>query len=118
VIRTTLAHVVAAIEEEGSRPPGLLVVGKACETLWTPESGKKWTTEEGFRGMDFGSDLKLDELLGQWVGEQPQTILEASAVGDVGNADDVQVPVTLREVVDSEMLAKESMASITEMSPA
>jgi uroporphyrin-III C-methyltransferase len=118
VIRTTLAHVVAAIEEEGSRPPGLLVVGKACETLWTPESGKKWTTEEGFRGMDFGNDLKLDELLEQWAGEQPQTILEASAVGEGGNADDVQVPVTLREVVDSEMLAKESMASITEMSTA
>lgn len=48
VIRTTLAHVVAAIEEEGSRPPGLLVVGKACETLWTPQADKRWTVEEGF----------------------------------------------------------------------
>ncbi|KAL5353646.1 uroporphyrin-III C-methyltransferase [Pseudogymnoascus australis] len=42
VIRTTLAHVVAAIESEGSRPPGLLVLGKACEALWTPVEGKRW----------------------------------------------------------------------------
>ncbi|OAA61689.1 siroheme synthase [Niveomyces insectorum RCEF 264] len=33
VIRTTLAHVVAAVEQEGSRPPGLLVVGTACGVL-------------------------------------------------------------------------------------
>ncbi|ELR07135.1 hypothetical protein GMDG_02404 [Pseudogymnoascus destructans 20631-21] len=41
VIRTTLSSVVAAIESEGSRPPGLLVLGKACEALWTPVDGKK-----------------------------------------------------------------------------
>ncbi|KAI4126120.1 MAG: hypothetical protein LQ347_005098, partial [Umbilicaria vellea] len=33
VIRSTLQDVVAAVEEEGSRPPGLLVVGWSCETL-------------------------------------------------------------------------------------
>ncbi|UKZ56670.1 hypothetical protein TrVGV298_010510 [Trichoderma virens] len=33
VIRTTLAHVAEAIEAEGSRPPGLLVVGRSCEFL-------------------------------------------------------------------------------------
>lgn len=52
VIRTTLQHVEQAIEEEGSRPPGLLVVGRACEALYTPEAGRAWVVEEGFRGLD------------------------------------------------------------------
>ncbi|SPO00252.1 related to siroheme synthase (Uroporphyrin-III C-methyltransferase) [Cephalotrichum gorgonifer] len=52
VIRTTLGHVAEAIEQEGSRPPGLLVVGKACEALYTPEKGRAWVVEEGFRGLD------------------------------------------------------------------
>ncbi|RBR17059.1 uncharacterized protein FIESC28_06561 [Fusarium coffeatum] len=52
VIRTTLEHVAEAIETEGSRPPGLLVVGRSCETLFTPEKGRAWVTEEGFRGME------------------------------------------------------------------
>lgn len=56
VIRTTLASVAEAIEHEGSRPPGLLVVGRACEALYTPpppSSGSvvPWTVEEGgFKG--------------------------------------------------------------------
>ena len=37
VIRTTLEYVAAAIEEEGSRPPGLLVLGAACEVLHKSE---------------------------------------------------------------------------------
>lgn len=52
VIRTTLQHVEQAIDEEGSRPPGLLVVGRACEALYTPETGRAWIVEEGFRGLD------------------------------------------------------------------
>ncbi|EEU40450.1 uncharacterized protein NECHADRAFT_32349 [Fusarium vanettenii 77-13-4] len=52
VIRTTLQHVAEAIETEGSRPPGLLVVGRACEALFTPEKGRAWVVEEGFRGME------------------------------------------------------------------
>ncbi|KAF4987489.1 hypothetical protein FDECE_15409, partial [Fusarium decemcellulare] len=52
VIRTTLEHVSEAIETEGSRPPGLLVVGRACEALFTPEKGRAWVVEEGFRGID------------------------------------------------------------------
>lgn len=53
VIRTTLAHVAQAIEEEGSRPPGLLVVGNACTFLGGPlEKGRSWLVEEGFRGLD------------------------------------------------------------------
>ncbi|KAF2735125.1 uroporphyrin-III C-methyltransferas-like protein [Polyplosphaeria fusca] len=50
VIRTTLEHVCAAIEEEGSRPPGLLVVGKACNVL--RPCRHKWVIEEGFQGFE------------------------------------------------------------------
>ncbi|KAJ9665831.1 uroporphyrin-III C-methyltransferase [Coniosporium apollinis] len=51
VIRTTLEYVCAAVEEEGSRPPGLLVVGKACEVLFR-SGGQKWVVEEGFTGLE------------------------------------------------------------------
>lgn len=50
VIRTTLAYVCAAVEEEGSRPPGLLVVGRACTVLWN--GTQRWVVEEGFRGLE------------------------------------------------------------------
>lgn len=60
VIRTTLEHVCTAVEEEGSRPPGLLVVGKACEVLW--KSQQKWTVEDGFKGLDLGEEGDLDIL--------------------------------------------------------
>ncbi|KAJ9155294.1 Siroheme synthase [Pleurostoma richardsiae] len=53
VIRTTLEFVAEAIEQEGSRPPGLLVVGKACEALYTRERGRSWAVEDGFKGLDF-----------------------------------------------------------------
>lgn len=53
VIRTTLGRVAEAIDEEGSRPPGLLVVGAACNALEGPlEKGRAWVVEEGFRGLD------------------------------------------------------------------
>ena len=52
VIRSTLEHVCQAVEEEGSRPPGLLVVGHACGVLHKLNEAKRWTTEEGFRGLD------------------------------------------------------------------
>lgn len=51
VIRSTLEHVCAAVEEEGSRPPGLLVVGASCEVLHNLGQ-KKWIVEEGFKGLD------------------------------------------------------------------
>jgi uroporphyrin-III C-methyltransferase len=62
VIRTTLAYVNAAVEEEGSRPPGLLVVGKACEVLC--KSQAKWIVEDGFQALDaLDEDIKgLEEL--------------------------------------------------------
>jgi len=52
VIRTTLEKVVEAIEQEGSRPPGLLVVGPACEFLNKPDRGHSWSVQEGFNGLD------------------------------------------------------------------
>ncbi|KAH1556889.1 hypothetical protein KXX57_008789 [Aspergillus fumigatus] len=51
VIRSTLENVCLAFEAEGSRPPGLLIVGASCHVLRRP-SGQKWTVEEGFRGLD------------------------------------------------------------------
>ena len=57
VIRTTLRFVTEAIEQEGSRPPGLLVVGRACEALYTPEKGRSWAVEDGFQGLGLGDDL-------------------------------------------------------------
>ncbi|KAK4136892.1 hypothetical protein BT67DRAFT_374025 [Trichocladium antarcticum] len=56
VIRTTLQFVAEAIEQEGSRPPGLLVVGRACEALYTPEKGRPWVVEDGFKGLDLDLD--------------------------------------------------------------
>ncbi|KAK3336107.1 tetrapyrrole methylase [Cercophora scortea] len=60
VIRTTLRYVAEAIEQEGSRPPGLLVVGRACEALCTPEEGSAWAVEDGFKGLDLDLDMHLD----------------------------------------------------------
>lgn len=51
VIRSTLAHICKAVSEEGSRPPGLLVMGASCGILNKP-GGQDWTVEDGFRGLD------------------------------------------------------------------
>lgn len=66
VIRTTLGFVAEAIESEGSRPPGLLVVGRACEFLHSrSEEGRPWTVEEGFRGLEVDNLSGLaDEVIG------------------------------------------------------
>ena len=59
VIRTTLEHVAEAIESEGSRPPGLLIVGRACQALYKMESGRIWSVEEGFRGLEVDDVLSV-----------------------------------------------------------
>ncbi|KAF3768610.1 hypothetical protein M406DRAFT_81857 [Cryphonectria parasitica EP155] len=64
VIRTTLQFVAEAIEQEGSRPPGLLVVGRACEVLYTPEKGRAWTVEEGFGGLEVEDGGAVSAALG------------------------------------------------------
>jgi uroporphyrin-III C-methyltransferase len=68
VIRTSLQHVSAAVEEEGSRPPGLLVIGNACKVLMKYE--QRWIVEEGFHGLDnLGGDgeLEISKLVGDAV---------------------------------------------------
>jgi uroporphyrin-III C-methyltransferase len=62
VIRTTLEFVAEAVEAEGSRPPGLLVVGRACEVLYAPGAGATWAVEEGFRGLE-----EVDGVVGESV---------------------------------------------------
>ena len=52
VIRSTLEHICTAVEEEGSRPPGLIVVGWSCEVLTDMKGKGKWIVEEGFTGFD------------------------------------------------------------------
>lgn len=75
VIRTTLKHVCQAVEMEGSRPPGLLVVGRSCHVLHD-EGESPWVVEEGFRGLDgLGDGLEGVEEMGredkiQRVGEE------------------------------------------------
>ena len=79
VIRTTLEFVAQAIESEGSRPPGLLVLGKACEVLVKPQEGKEWLVEEGFKGVDgLGDEVGLEGVLEAW-----ETNRKLGAVTDV-----------------------------------
>ncbi|KAI6888593.1 siroheme synthase [Hortaea werneckii] len=55
VVRTTLEYVNTAVEEEGSRPPGLLVVGAVCDVL--EKKPQKWVVEDGFQGLDVLEDM-------------------------------------------------------------
>lgn len=65
VIRSSLEHVCAAVEEEGSRPPGLLVVGRACTVLAGPEAGQRWVVEDGFEGFDLDVEIPALEAEGR-----------------------------------------------------
>ncbi|KAK9485112.1 tetrapyrrole methylase [Lipomyces starkeyi] len=47
VIRTTLEHVVEAFEITGSRPPGILVIGKSCAVIEEIPEGQTWMVDEG-----------------------------------------------------------------------
>jgi uroporphyrin-III C-methyltransferase len=83
VIRTSLEFVVAAIEEEGSRPPGLLVLGKACEALLqSPDKGRKWSIEEGFAGFDgWMMGTGVEEL----IIERPKAFIRDDSSRTAGN---------------------------------
>lgn len=74
VIRSTIGHVCEAVEAEGSRPPGLLVVGDACEVLHKLADGERWRVEEGFRSLEtLGSSVVESNMikeLGERVGER------------------------------------------------
>ena len=50
VIRTRIKDVARAIESEGSRPPGLLIVGWGCTVLDLQTGEKDWVVEEGLPG--------------------------------------------------------------------
>lgn len=64
LIRTTLQHVCQAVEDEGSRPPGLLVVGHSCGVLHQLGENERWSVEEGFRSLDaIGSTTSELDLL-------------------------------------------------------
>lgn len=54
VIRTTLAKLGEAVELCGSRPPGLLVTGYACELIHKNPNLKNWLVSEGFQ-YDFNN---------------------------------------------------------------
>ncbi|KAH3674214.1 hypothetical protein WICMUC_003456 [Wickerhamomyces mucosus] len=53
VTRTKLKYLIEAVEEIGSRPPGLLILGYACNVLNKPLDNQKWIVEEGY---DDGND--------------------------------------------------------------
>ncbi|KAI5960181.1 MET1 [Candida pseudojiufengensis] len=48
IIRTTLSKLDKVVEIFGSRPPGLLVTGYACEVIHKNSELKDWIIEEGF----------------------------------------------------------------------
>ncbi|TVY83560.1 Uroporphyrinogen-III C-methyltransferase, partial [Lachnellula suecica] len=77
VIRTTLEFVAQAIESEGSRPPGLLVLGNACEVLMKGDVGRKWVVEEGFKGFEKFGALGVEEL----VLPRPEPIVRGDSFG-------------------------------------
>lgn len=63
ITRTKLKYIVETVEEIGSRPPGLLVIGNATGVLVPSQKMEfndsyKYFTEEGYRS----SDIDLDEL--------------------------------------------------------
>lgn len=51
IIRTKIGDVARAVEREGSRPPGLLVLGWACNVLRSPVAEGEWSVEEGLEGV-------------------------------------------------------------------
>jgi uroporphyrin-III C-methyltransferase len=50
IIRTKVKDVVKAVEHEGCRPPGLLVVGWGCAVLHSQSDKDGWNVEEGLSG--------------------------------------------------------------------
>ncbi|KAL8890743.1 MAG: hypothetical protein Q9215_002121 [Flavoplaca cf. flavocitrina] len=79
VIRSTLQFVVQAVEAEGSRPPGLLVLGKACEVL-KGRGGARWVVEEGFNGFD-----GLEGVVGLYSGGGNMREMSTERTGGAGN---------------------------------
>ena len=74
MIRTTLAHVVSAVAFAGSRPPGLLVVGYACEVL-RGRGEQNWSIDEGL-----GSSWRIFDSI-----PQQETLRENGTENENGN---------------------------------
>jgi uroporphyrin-III C-methyltransferase len=66
VIRSSLEYVCSAVEEEGSRPPGLLVAGWSCSVLW--EGKQRWIVEDGFKGFEGIEANMIAQVLGKGSG--------------------------------------------------
>ncbi|PHH65769.1 hypothetical protein CDD81_1496 [Ophiocordyceps australis] len=65
IIRSRLAHVAAAIDAVGSRPPGLLVVGAACTALPHENDAvheEFWSVEQGLNPADLALSIPLPWL--------------------------------------------------------
>lgn len=63
ITRTLLKNVPQTVEEIGSRPPGLLVVGKAITVLTDPallsfDSSNKYHVEEGYEHLGFEDNVE------------------------------------------------------------
>ena len=87
VIRSTLQHVCTAVEEEGSRPPGLLIVGWSCEVLMEMKGKGRWLMEEGFAGfeaLDFGIDGAAGSVMGVGI-NGPLEKSNSSHIGEVSS---------------------------------
>ena len=57
VIRSSLQYICAAVDELGSQPPGLLIVGGACDVLQRLGKHEKWKVEEGLPSFEWLGDV-------------------------------------------------------------
>lgn len=80
IIRTTLGNVAEAVEACGSRPPGLLVTGYACEVIAKPTSAEKWTIEEGCETSNSKLLEPFLQLAGTIKNENPQVLQQVPSL--------------------------------------
>lgn len=80
IIRTTLGNVAEAVEACGSRPPGLLVTGYACEVIAKPTSAEKWTIEEGCETSNSTPLEPFLQLAGTIKNESPQVLQQVPSL--------------------------------------
>ncbi|KAI9835495.1 MAG: hypothetical protein M1838_005281 [Thelocarpon superellum] len=94
VIRTTLEFVEAAVEEEGSRPPGLLILGWSCSVLW--HGRQMWVVEDGFKGLE---GLAMDG----WMMPPGSPVVPATELSppDATNHVDLEAPRIVRDAEDA-----------------
>jgi len=84
IIRTTLSKVADAVEACGSRPPGLLVTGYACNVIppkksttsspTTASDSSWWTVEEGYTSPEILSFLSMVSAHGDVIQNRDITV--------------------------------------------